>query len=165
MTHLSLLVRWRGGIVASTTLALRDGVCIGDDPASDVYFPGSTLEVRRDRFGWTLAGHRLLQGRRLVFGLGAVEVTAEPHIESRSDRTISRSVDVMLFVATAASMLLASSWLAAERVMAHNPHVVTALQARWLGEGIVEAGEPDSATPASGGLEISPPVTFDPHAR
>jgi hypothetical protein len=98
-----------------------------------------TLHVRRDRFGWTLSGHRLLPGKRLVFDLGGVELAVEPHEESPSHRALSWGLDLGLVLTLAALMLLASSLQAAERIAARNPTLVKELQARlWLGDRAVE---------------------------
>lgn len=158
MTHLSVVVRWGGGVVAEALVPLRDGVCLGDAPGAVVHFPGATLHVRRDRFGWTLSGHRLLPGKRLVFDVGGVELAVEPHEESPSHRALSRGLDLGLALGMAALVLLASSLQAAERIAARNPTLVKELQARLL------LVEPEVAAPVepvpTSTVEVVP-VRFD----
>lgn len=134
MTHLSVLVRWPWGIAAERLVPLEAGMRLGEGPGARVVFPGADLRVGRDRFGWTLAGHRLLVGRRLVFELGELEVYVELQEESVTAATPRSGPHVLLVLGTAAIVLLGASIEVAWRVMEVNPEAAVVVQARLLGD-------------------------------
>ena len=164
MSHLSITVRCRDCVVDQRVCRLQDGLEFGDTDGAELPFPGTRVQLRRDRQGgWRLHGRPLHARAPVRVSVGDLEVSFELVPWQPMSLRGDWAHQMGLLLTVAATVLIAMWVETAQALVQHNPEFPDRLQAFIMGppQAPTQAQAPYVA-PSPNLDGWSPPVSFMP---